>query len=125
MSGSPGAGWSSLAARRAHNPKVVGSNPTPATKKFGIEPPRRAGGIFEPQYSLRKFCDALFARAEGLLQNAMRRYGFFATPCSSALHRSVYVHPGDSSRVLRRATEQSSTANLFHRVCEGTHKPRR
>ena len=27
------AGWSSLAARRAHNPKVVGSNPTPATKR--------------------------------------------------------------------------------------------
>jgi hypothetical protein len=25
------AGWSSLAARRAHNPKVVGSNPAPAT----------------------------------------------------------------------------------------------
>ena len=32
MGGSTGAGWSSLAARRAHNPKVVGSNPTPATK---------------------------------------------------------------------------------------------
>ena len=27
----PVAGWSSLAARRAHNPEVVGSNPTPAT----------------------------------------------------------------------------------------------
>src|SRR5690606_38671574 len=27
------AGWSSLVARRAHNPKVVGSNPAPATKK--------------------------------------------------------------------------------------------
>src|SRR5258708_39432390 len=27
----PVAGWSSLAARRAHNPKVVGSNPAPAT----------------------------------------------------------------------------------------------
>jgi hypothetical protein len=27
-----GAGWSSLVARRAHNPEVVGSNPTPATK---------------------------------------------------------------------------------------------
>ena len=26
------AGWSSLAARRAHNPKVVGSNPAPATQ---------------------------------------------------------------------------------------------
>ena len=25
------AGWSSLAARRAHNPKVIGSNPVPAT----------------------------------------------------------------------------------------------
>src|SRR5207342_3941759 len=33
----PDAGWSSLAARRAHNPKVAGSNPAPATKK------RRAG----------------------------------------------------------------------------------
>ncbi len=27
------AGWSSLVARRAHNPKVVGSNPSPATTK--------------------------------------------------------------------------------------------
>ena len=27
----PAAGWSSLAARRAHNPKVAGSNPAPAT----------------------------------------------------------------------------------------------
>jgi hypothetical protein len=26
------AGWSSLVARRAHNPEVVGSNPTPATR---------------------------------------------------------------------------------------------
>ena len=26
------AGWSSLVARRAHNPKVRGSNPLPATK---------------------------------------------------------------------------------------------
>ena len=34
MIGSSGAGWSSLAARRAHNPKVVGSNPAPATNRF-------------------------------------------------------------------------------------------
>jgi hypothetical protein len=27
-----GAGWSSPVARQAHNLKVVGSNPTPATK---------------------------------------------------------------------------------------------
>ncbi len=30
------AGWSSLEARRAHNPKVIGSNPIPATKKGSI-----------------------------------------------------------------------------------------
>ena len=28
------AGWSSPVARRAHNPKVVGSNPAPATKLY-------------------------------------------------------------------------------------------
>jgi hypothetical protein len=28
-----GAGWSSLVARRAHNPEVAGSNPAPATPK--------------------------------------------------------------------------------------------
>ena len=31
------AGWSSLVARRAHNPKVVGSNPAPATNFFVAE----------------------------------------------------------------------------------------
>ena len=32
------AGWSSPVARRAHNPKVVGSNPAPATNLFkGME----------------------------------------------------------------------------------------
>ena len=31
------AGWSSLVARRAHNPKVVGSNPAPATTKRSEE----------------------------------------------------------------------------------------
>ena len=35
------AGWSSLVARRAHNPEVVGSNPTPA---IGGQAVRRSGG---------------------------------------------------------------------------------
>ncbi len=30
------AGWSSSVARRAHNPKVVGSNPAPATHQISI-----------------------------------------------------------------------------------------
>ncbi len=34
MLGFSDAGWSSLAARRAHNPKVTGSNPVPATNAF-------------------------------------------------------------------------------------------
>ena len=37
------AGWSSLVARRAHNPKVVGSNPTPATKKALVTAPAGPG----------------------------------------------------------------------------------
>jgi hypothetical protein len=32
--GQSDAGWSSLVARRAHNPKVVGSNPAPATNSL-------------------------------------------------------------------------------------------
>ena len=32
----PVAGWSSPVARQAHNLKVVGSNPTPATKNLSV-----------------------------------------------------------------------------------------
>ena len=38
------AGWSSLVARRAHNPKVVGSNPAPATT-FLAEPSALFDGL--------------------------------------------------------------------------------
>jgi len=41
-----GAGWSSLAARRAHNPKVVGSNPTPATIKTKLLASTTLSGLF-------------------------------------------------------------------------------
>ena len=33
------AGWSSLVARQAHNLKVVGSNPTPATNPINMISP--------------------------------------------------------------------------------------
>ncbi len=39
------AGWSSLVARRAHNPEVVGSNPTPATKAVGRKGGRAVGQL--------------------------------------------------------------------------------
>ena len=42
------AGWSSLEARRAHNPKVIGSNPIPATyaqiAQLVRAPPCHGGG---------------------------------------------------------------------------------
>src|ERR1700683_2306713 len=34
------AGWSSLVARRAHNPEVEGSNPSPATIRCSLLPRR-------------------------------------------------------------------------------------
>ena len=40
-----GAGWSSPVARQAHNLKVVGSNPTPATK-YRIDKPQLLVGAF-------------------------------------------------------------------------------
>ena len=48
------AGWSSLEARRAHNPEVIGSNPVPATNHYAqiaqlveqrTENPRVTGSI--------------------------------------------------------------------------------
>ena len=42
------AGWSSLAARRAHNPKVAGSNPAPATM-FGGSVFQASSGRRQPQ----------------------------------------------------------------------------
>ncbi len=42
------AGWSSLVARRAHNPEVVGSNPTPATNS-NIRGRAQAPGLFTLQ----------------------------------------------------------------------------
>ena len=40
------AGWSSQEARRAHNPKVAGSNPAPATNFGGIAQMARARGSY-------------------------------------------------------------------------------
>jgi hypothetical protein len=44
------AGWSSLVARRAHNPEVVGSNPTPATIGCLEAKPRSA--LFSFRYAI-------------------------------------------------------------------------
>ena len=41
------AGWSSLVARRAHNPEVTGSNPVPATKNQALTCENRSGFFFD------------------------------------------------------------------------------
>ena len=46
------AGWSSLVARRAHNPKVVGSNPTPATIEYAVQAPFSEGASCCPGIGL-------------------------------------------------------------------------
>ena len=55
------AGWSSPVARQAHNLKVVGSNPTPATKSQNANtnpPDAKATGVF----ALRRRCFSHFIR---------------------------------------------------------------
>ena len=49
------AGWSSSVARRAHNPKVVGSNPAPATKK-DQRLPIFVGSLFSLAGSFSRYC---------------------------------------------------------------------
>ena len=45
-----GAGWSSPVARQAHNLKVVGSNPTPATNSTTTKAPAKPAGAFGVRY---------------------------------------------------------------------------
>ncbi len=83
-----GAGWSSLVARRAHNPKVVGSNPAPATR-------------FEKRPLLTQWPFSLCA--ENLCQQKVSRNQTLAldTPATSCRIRPTDA--GWSSLVARRA----------------------
>jgi hypothetical protein len=80
------AGWSSLVARRAHNPKVVGSNPTPATTEALVD--RWIGqGFFR--------CQAVFFRGFHRVLSRLVGAGGSgggATSCSNTLAASA-CHP--------------------------------
>ena len=72
------AGWSSLEARRAHNPKVIGSNPVPATQaqiaqlvEQRTENPCVAGSI--PALGIEKVYGALAQLVEHLTFNQVVR----------------------------------------------------
>src|SRR3990167_3797406 len=79
-----GAGWSSLVARRAHNPKVVGSNPAPATRYQK-----------KPSQPSALFCFSPPAKLKRLIKN-----NYFVDS-----HRILYrmAGAGWSSLVARRA----------------------
>ena len=78
------AGWSSPVARRAHNPKVAGSNPAPATTSK--RPAAKAAGLF-----------FLADRKEG--QEFSPACGALAGVRTNGRARSHHVRPGDGRLV--------------------------
>ena len=94
------AGWSSLVARRAHNPEVVGSNPAPATKNLQLV--GLAGELFCYQDSF-----VIFQRVANL------RRGFFDYLACRVVKKapSQISYPDRSPFVLIR-----NTRDVFCRV---------
>ena len=58
------AGWSSQVARRAHNPEVVGSNPTPATRKSGQKGHNGIHGIYDEGAHIAQEAERRLGKAE-------------------------------------------------------------
>src|SRR4051794_17763831 len=79
------AGWSSQVARRAHNPKVAGSNPAPA---IGRKPAHQAG--FRVLGDLRIGQKTLWGNAWGNTRSQRGRF--------QPLHRApvTYVRPRET-----------------------------
>ena len=97
MSGSPDAGWSSLVARRAHNPKVAGSNPAPATKSpwpaCCWPGPRAKAGQKVPQgyYNLEMMLGSVARRGGeiGVCGTCMDARGIGDVELADGCHRST------------------------------------
>ncbi len=74
------AGWSSLVARRAHNPKVRGSNPLPATKEYqGFAEMQALLFFWKPLCTgnlARKVPDSIIRPYERLIHEWYRQYPF-------------------------------------------------
>ena len=70
------AGWSSPVARQAHNLKVVGSNPTPATNLFN-----KINNLYDPQRLrfLGFFCCNFKCLCQPLCQPVVRFFYFSLT----------------------------------------------
>ncbi len=76
------AGWSSLVARRAHNPKVVGSNPAPATNFSQVRWLIRLTCLLCIRWVLRGRCRC---GADGLILHEIPRLHPSANPVRTGL----------------------------------------
>ena len=90
------AGWSSPVARQAHNLKVVGSNPTPATNKQGSL--RRA--FFVAPDLIRGAPSDLFRPAFERVFLCLPKIGF-SVPATYALRRDNATLSGGAAKLLR------------------------
>ena len=71
------AGWSSTAARRAHNPKVTGSNPVPATNFGAVAQLARAFGSYPTGHRFKSSQrHQNISREISLLSYPLKRRGF-------------------------------------------------
>jgi hypothetical protein len=110
------AGWSSLVARRAHNPKVAGSNPAPAMK----QKPRKSGAFVV----VRRACHVVWGWkspvAEMALttsQGQLRRCEAGGKEAGGAIH-----DPRDTKSHLRRVATRARVAGASAR--RGTRSTR-
>ena len=87
-----GAGWSSPVARQAHNLKVVGSNPTPATKYSSIS-------VIYKDAVLR---GRVFFCVLALFIVAIVRQAFVVFICMSVREFMAYGHMGQKWIIIRR-----------------------
>ena len=88
----PSARGGAVVARRAHNPKVVGSNPSPATKKPNENKASGDGGLSHTQRKIT-FCRP-FADQRGSFSREIQRFGGLlgASKCLCNRLRSLQVY---------------------------------
>src|SRR5450830_24861 len=139
------AGWSSLAARRAHNPKVTGSNPVPATKHcstslYNLSPTLVAGLLFsaarkagaenrllrndERQKRQRDAGPARLRRRPAAPIGRRRRGSSPRTPPRTARPHRRRPPPAAPVRTARRNRRQRP-ARVAPRRGSGRHRPAR
>ena len=90
------AGWSSQVARRAHNPKVAGSNPAPAISRK----PRKCGVFVFLEAQTKGFKIAHGATLDGMLRQRQR----LQTGRLEGVEVFHYDSPGDSPAWTQRGT---------------------